>query len=120
MSKGIKTDATYTFVRFAVPKITKRTRKKSADWALKKLKIKYLTHITESMAVLSIVAVTYQQYIDNIKDIMDNAGVLTNDISLKIDEDSKELLCNALKKVQILRMKNNLITKISLKLKMVK
>jgi hypothetical protein len=90
LSKGVKYGATTAFVRFAVPAITRGVGKKTAGWALKKLKSKSFTHFTESMAVLTFVAVGNEKYKNNIKDIMASAGVLTDKLSLKMDEDSAE------------------------------
>lgn len=90
IGKSIKVGATYTFVRFAVPAITKGTGKKAAGWALKKLKRKSFTHFTESMAVLTLIAETNVKYKDNVKEIMSIAGVLTDEINFKIEENSKE------------------------------
>lgn len=57
LSKGVKAGVTYSFFKFAVPAIKKGTGKKTAGFALKKLQSKSFTHFTESMAILTFLAV---------------------------------------------------------------
>ena len=78
------------FMRLAGPAILKGSGKRATGLALKKLSKKQGLVFNTAMGILTTTAIQNSEYKDNVLDILKRAGVLTSELSIRINEDSKE------------------------------